>query len=569
MRDLLRRVRRATDRTTAVPTVVAPTAVGMVEEFSREQVLGWVSVPAEAPPTRVDLFLGTIRVSSTYATPDGAMSQASAKKRGRTRSIRSPRGDRRNSRAQIRTFSFKIHSLWSYATRGSRLRIEVDGRPLPIHGHGMFVKAPRSGEHGPDLLKERLASGWVLARTGMVQLSKQLNTEWQSAVMDLYTAVRTVLREEHGHDLFVTFGTLLGAIREGDYIGHDNDFDVAYVSRERSGPAAAAELVAVARTLIDRGYRVEAMSSCLHVVDEARSKYRIDIFHTYFDADGELQHPFGYAGTTPVTDQEWEGTREIDFSGGRALVPVRSEELLAAMYGDDWRQPKTGFDWKIERRGEDASGQLTPAQRTTVYWADYYAHNGHTEGSSFAQFVEDRPDTAGTIVDIGCGDGRDSFYFGSVGRTVVGLDRSDVGVAHARDRALGAGFGDRVTFEVCDLGDAAVLGSVLDRVGAGPVVYYTRFVLHAITEDVQETPLDVLDAKAKPGDLLAAEFRTDKDAHRQKAHPKHYRRYQSAEAFVVDLRRRGWDVVHEVESDGLAPWGDEDPVLCRVIARRP
>ncbi|MFC7496711.1 MULTISPECIES: class I SAM-dependent methyltransferase [unclassified Nocardioides] len=569
MRDLLRRVRRTTAQ--AVP---APAVVGMVEEFSHEQVLGWVSVRPEAAPTRVDLFLGPIKVSSTYATPDGAMSQASAKKkRDRTPSIRSPRGDRRNSRAQIRTFSFKIHSLWGYAARGSRLRVEVDGRPLPIHGHGMFVKAPRDGAHDPDLLKERLGAGWVLARTGMVQLSKQLNTQWQEAVMGLYDDVRTILREEHGNDLFLTFGTLLGAIREGNYIGHDNDFDVAYVSRERSGPAAAAELVAIARTLIDRGYRVEAMGSCLHVVDEDRSKYRIDIFHTYLDADGVMRHPFGYAGTAPVTDAQWEGMREIDFPGGRPLVPVRSEELLAAIYGDDWRQPKTGFDWKIERRGEDVDGQLTPAQRTTVYWADYYAHNGHTEGSSFAQFVQDRPETAGTIVDIGCGDGRDSFYFGSVGRTVVGLDRSDVGVAHARDRATGAGFGDRVTFEVVDLGDAAGLGAVLDKVAgdgqSGPVVHYTRFVLHAITEDVQETLLDVLGAKARSGDLLAAEFRTDKDAHLQKAHPKHYRRYQNAEAFLVDLRQRGWEVLYEVESDGLAPWGEEDPVLCRVIARRP
>lgn len=559
MRDLLRRGRARGPE--------APAAVGMVEEFSHEQVLGWVSVPAAAAPTRVDLFLGPLKVSSTYATADGAMSQASAKKRTKTPSLRPPRGDRRNSRAQIRTFSFKIHSLWTYAKRGSRLRVEVDGRPLPIHGHGMFVKAPHSGEHDPKLLEERLGSGWVLARTGMVQLSKQLNTEWQAAVMDLYTAVRTIVREEHGYDLFLTFGTLLGAVREGGYIGHDNDFDVAYVSRARTGPEAAAELVALGRTLLDRGYRVEAMSSCLHIVDAERSKYRIDIFHTYLDADGELRHPFGYAGTTPVTEREWQGTREIDFSGGRALVPVRAEELLAALYGDDWRQPKTGFDWKIERRGEDEAGQLTPAQRTTVYWADYYAHNGHTEGSSFAQFVQDRPDTPGTVVDIGCGDGRDSFYFGSVGRTVVALDRSDVGVAHARDRALGAGLGDRMTFEVCDLGDAAGLGEVLDRVD-GPVLYYTRFVLHAITEDVQQTLLDVLGARAAPGDVLAAEFRTDKDAKLQKAHPKHYRRYQSAEEFLADLRRRGWEIVYEVESDGLAPWGTEDPVLCRVIARR-
>lgn len=553
----------------AAPAPSEPPAVGMVEEFSHEQVRGWVSVPAGAAPTRVDLFLGPLRVSSTYATPDGAMSQYAAKRRTRTPSLPPPRGDRRNSRAQIRTFSFKIHSLWSYANRGSRLRVEVAGRPLPIHGHGMFLRAPRAGEHAPALLRERLDSGWVLARTGMVQLSKQLNTEWQSAVMDLYASVRRIVAEVHGYDLFLTFGTLLGAVREGGYIGHDNDFDVAFISRESEGPAAAAELVAIARTLLDRGYRVEAVGSCLHVVDAAQPKYRIDVFHTYFDAAGELRHPFGYAGTTPVTREGWAGTREISFSGDRALVPRGAEELLAALYGDDWRQPKTGFDWKIERRGADESGQLTPAQRTTVYWADYYAHNAHTEGSSFARYIQGRPDTSGTVVDIGCGDGRDSFYFGSAGRTVLALDRSDVGVARARERAEGAGLADRMSFEVVDLGDAGGLRRVLADIGAGPVLFYTRFVLHAITEDVQETLLNVLGERARSGDLLAAEFRTDKDAKRHKAHPKHYRRYQNAEEFLADLRGRGWEVLDHVEDDGLAPWGEEDPVLCRVLARRP
>ena len=52
-------------------------------------------------------------------------------------------------------------------------------------------------------------------------------------------------------------------------------------------------------------------------------------------------------------------------------------------------------------------------------------------------------------------------------------------------------------------------------------------------------------------------------------HAKHYRRYQSAGALADDLRARGWQVTHLEEGTGLSPYGEEDPVLCRVIARRP
>ena len=51
-----------------------PRVVGMVEEFSRRLVTGWVSAPADAPPTKVTLHLGKLQVSATYATADAAMS---------------------------------------------------------------------------------------------------------------------------------------------------------------------------------------------------------------------------------------------------------------------------------------------------------------------------------------------------------------------------------------------------------------------------------------------------------------------------------------------------------------
>ena len=45
-----------------------PRVIGLVEQFSRRAVVGWVSVPVGAPPVRVDLRLGKVTAASTWAT---------------------------------------------------------------------------------------------------------------------------------------------------------------------------------------------------------------------------------------------------------------------------------------------------------------------------------------------------------------------------------------------------------------------------------------------------------------------------------------------------------------------
>ena len=100
-------------------------------------------------------------------------------------------------------------------------------------------------------------------------------------------------------------------------------------------------------------------------------------------------------------------------------------------------------------------------------------------------------------------------------------------------------------------------------------MFYMRFFLHAISEDVQERLLAAIDAHARPGDYFAAEFRTDKDETTSHVHTKHYRRFQNAAEFSARLAGLRFDILHEEEGTGLSPYKGEDPVLYRVVARRP
>lgn len=578
-RQVVGRARRVVTRITTEPTPTPP--VGMVEEFSSGLIKGWISVPADTPPTKVTLHLGDLLITSTYATEDRGMSGVDEEvwwfvrrpeRRNRKYTIRGPRGDRRNSRAQIRTFSFRITGLWPFLRPRNPITVRVDDRPLPIHGHGMFVTPPRKGKRGLDELRRLLDDGHVLTQMGGVMLSKKLDVRWQNTVMGLYQRVRTVLEEQTSHQPFLIYGTLLGAVREGGYLSHDADFDAAYISSYRTGEEATAELRDIALHLIAAGLEVVATRACLHIHDRNDPAHRIDIFHLFFDETGVLRFPFGVAGTTTVRKEEWAGLHEIDFPGGRVLVPVASEQLVEHLYGADWRRPKPGFNWNLDRTDWARDGLISPALRTEIYWANFYAHHEYTSGSTFSQFIDDRPETPTTVIDIGCGDGRDACAFAVSGRRVYGLDQSEVGIDHAGVHAEKFGVTQRATFWVCDVADRDALGTAIDTVIAAtptPVMFYLRFFLHAIPEDVQRGLLETIAQRAREGDVFAAEFRTDKDKPNLKVHTRHFRRYQNAEEFRVALEETyGFTVRHHEERSGLSPYGEEDPILFRVIAER-
>ena len=246
--------------------------------------------------------------------------------------------------------------------------------------------------------------------------------------------------------------------------------------------------------------------------------------------------------------------------------------MVEHIYGADWRRPKPGFNWRLDRTTRAHHALTTPAERSKVYWTNFYARTEYTSGSTFSTSSRG-PGTPVNIIDIGCGDGRDSCAFGSAGRTALGIDQSEVGVEHAAAHAAARGVGERVAFQACDVADAQgfhrVLNGFRERVDGGPILYYMRFFLHAIPEDVQTRLMATISEFAQPGDMLAAEFRTDKDAEIAKVHGKHYRRFQNAETFSATLRGSyGFEIVHEEEGTGLSPYGEEDPVLYRVIARR-
>lgn len=585
VRRIARRLRSAPDRSPATTGAIS----GLVEEFSRRLVVGWISVPPETPTVRVELRLDDLVVTSTAATPGASMSGAdSVLRKGRGSApdhaaegvhkwqvpmIPSPPDDRRNSPDQIRTFSFQVKGLWPYVGKGTRVSVWADGRPLPIQRHGMYLQPRVKGKKSVAELREMFGRGYLLDQLGRVSLRRSLDVEWQNAVMSLNRRVSEVVEKEFGLQTFLIYGTLLGAVREGGPIGHDADYDIAFLSDRRNGREAAAQMVDVALALVHAGLDVDCRVTALHLHDPEAPEHRIDLFHCYFDEDGEIAFPFGAAGTTPFRQEAWGGLEPFTFLGHETFVPVNAEKLVAHLYGDDWRQPKSGFNWDLDRTRWAPEGRLSVEQQTKVHWANFYSHHEFAQGSTFSEYTLGRGDLPTHVIDIGCGDGRDSCALGRGGHVVLGLDQSAEGTEHATAHAAALGIGDRVSFEICDVTDTTTLRRQLEQVreqaGSEPVAFYMRFFLHAIPEHAQDALLATVHEVSRAGDMFLAEFRTLADEPVKKVHRRHYRRYLDAPAFRDELETRyGFDVDYFTEQNGLSPYAEEDPVLCRIVARR-
>jgi hypothetical protein len=524
---------------------------GAVELFDDRQIIGFVVANAGDFPVKVSLYINTFEVASTWADENSDYA----------------------SWGTVRGFRIALTDLWKYCKRNDQVTVRVNGKPLLIAGHGTYRRPPRNGERSIADLKQKFADGYLFGQGGGLQLSKKLDIEWQRAVLSLYARMSEVVKREHGYEPFAFYGSLLGLVREGGFIGHDLDFDAAYLSKHSHGPDVAAELRDIAFTLIEAGFVVEGMRTVIHVFDADNPDLRIDLFPTYFDEKDRFAVPFGIAGTTEVAKDTWTGLTEVQLAGHPMQLPANAELLAEHLYGSSWRTPIAGFSWRRSRVRRAEEGVMPGEYVEEIYWQNFYARTELTTGSPFFDAVSARPDIPTAVVDIGCGDGRDSWSFAGTGRVVTGLDRSEVGIRHATKKAEASGLSEQLSFVAADVSDGPALHAVLEtarvRASGAPMLFYMRFFLHSIPADVQESLMTTLSEFARDGDMLAAEFRTNKDKANMKVYGKHYRRFQNAGVFSEALTDRfNFTILDEKEGTGLSPYKDEDPYLYRVVARR-
>lgn len=147
----------------------------------------------------------------------------------------------------------------------------------------------------------------------------------QQAEENLHIFMATM--RKHGVRIELAFGSLLGAVRDHDFIDHDEDIDLIIFEEDK------ARFLDSLHDLYAEGF-VVARSDRRGLISVIRKNEYIDIY-IFSKEEDEYLHCSGIIIPTHFLSD----TKEMVFKGETFLVPSELEEYLVFEYGENWMTP--------------------------------------------------------------------------------------------------------------------------------------------------------------------------------------------------------------------------------------
>lgn len=247
-----------------------------------------------------------------------------------------------------------------------------------------------------------------------------------------------IAREDAGIELWMAFGTLLGAMRGGKVIGHDSDIDLAFLGEGETPAELHGEMTRLRRALSAAGMMaVNKTGSFVTVLFTAPdgSLASIDVY-TCFHFGGLLYETA--SARAPVPREAILPLGEAEFEGLLLPAPADPARLLEVSYGPGWRHPDPDFvhrpDHAVRSRFDGWFGNVMRRRRDwEAYW-DHHQQPGRP--SDFSAWVRSRVAPGALVVEVGIGRGDDAVAYAEAGLSCFGIDYARSGgrtIARRRD----------------------------------------------------------------------------------------------------------------------------------------
>ena len=297
---------------------------------------------------------------------------------------------------------------------------DADGIPLAVNKWGMLGKTLEAGNPGV-----------------------------QDRILDRTTEIIGHLRDM-GLRPFVVGGTLLGGIREGALLPHDDDADVAYLSEFTNPADVAREGFRVGHALIDLGYEL-VRHSATHMQLYFRTQsglvdHYVDVFTAFFTDDGKMNQPFHVRGDLREDQMLPFGT--VTIAGREFPAPADPEAWLVINYDENWRTPIPGYRLQTpESTSRRFNAWFGSFHFGRDFWNAWFLNRGAEADLIWADgadwILEQSAElTSPVLLEFGAGNGALSERLAAAGsadgRRVIATDYSYAALQLAQERSAAA-----------------------------------------------------------------------------------------------------------------------------------
>lgn len=401
-----------------------------------------------------------------------------------------------------------------------------------------------------------------------VILFKDRKPDFFPTALAKISKVRDILRNKCAIELIPMYGTLLGIIRDGQLIPHDDDFDFCYISRKDSDEEICSEAVMVVQYL--RAAEIKVAISSFGFMQIYLDETNFNIY-VGWERQGSLFLYFGIPDGIPAELGRANGSLEI-YS---RIFPSPSDprHVLKAIYGEGWDSPNPKFSYSKRIQFHKNFNFLIsgwPKQTGNEFWdAVYRKRNMPDYPSQFAISLMPELQASSNILDIGCGNGRDALFFSQHGHHVVGIDASKAGISAALEN--GRNHGLTANFLHVNVYDPSSYVHFIEHHTECFDVIYARFFIHAIDHSGEMSFWKIAKSCIKKNGKVYIEARTVNDPLRMSGKiisetesiSGHYRRFIEPSVLIKNAENNGFSLAYKVIGQGMAKFREEDPEMTR------
>lgn len=408
------------------------------------------------------------------------------------------------------------------------------------------------------------------------RIAQTFDTRSPEQVAPLLDSIQNVLAAimATGIEAFPAYGTLLGAVRGGQLIGHDSDADLGYVSRHEHPVDVMRESFALQRKLAEAGYETHRYSGGAFKVDvvEADGSLRgLDVFGGFIT--GRMLYLMGEVGCR--FEREWIfplGTCTLE---GRTLpAPAVPEKLLEATYGPGWQVPDPAYHFSTPRTTvRRLNGWFRGTRVFREDWDRRYSRRRAKlppkRPSSLARFVVEQEGLPDWLVELGAGRGGDSLWFARQGVPVTAFDYVPWAAGPVQEVATSEGLGLEVAqLNLTELRSTLGVGARLAHAG-GARTLMARHLVDATNDVGRKALWRVSEMALRGGGRLYLDFlsASQEVAGVPGVRGEDHLRPLDAGMIERELEERGAVVVHREDlREDVAP-GESGRPIRRMVAQ--